>query len=392
MSPLEIGLIICFLVTILTSLFVIGFGWLKLSVQTETTSRDSGIPSTTKVEMLVPVKGVFPDQENILRSLLEQDHEPYNVVFILDMEDDPANSVVDRLCAGYPHARKVISGITLTCAQKNHNLIAGIGDLKPDTEIIVFCDSSNEADPEWLKRLTGPIKNRASEVVTTFRAFKPIPPTFGGICQAIYASFVTLLTCQSPKPWGGGTAIRRTTIETLKVPEAWSRTVIDDLVLGNLLDRAGIKVRTDFACLLESPLRNQSISRCMDYLDRQILFPKFTNPGIWGTMTVLLVNAAVGVIAAIVTGLMFACGLVGPLLGWASWAFLSIMLVVGLALKPVNPFSISIPIWLACLFPCTIMIGFIFLRSVFRNEIRWHGRVYRPGPGGVVLDARFERE
>jgi ceramide glucosyltransferase len=392
MGPFDMGLIICFAVPVLAFFVVIGFGRIKLRTGKDTTILDSKTPSTTRVEILVPVKGAFPGRESILKSLLEQDHESYNVIFILDTEDDPANSAVDRLCTDYSHARKVISGISLSCAQKNHNLIAGIGELRSDTEIIVFYDSTNEADPEFLKRLTDPIRTGSSEVVTTFRAFKPVPQSFAGICQAIYASFVTLLICLSPKPWGGGTAIRRTTFANLNVAEAWSRTVIDDLVLGKLLDRAGVKVRIDFDRLLASPLQNQSISGCMDYLERQILFPKFTNPGIWAIMTILLVNAGAAVIAATMIGLMFACGLVEPVIGWASWIYLLAMLCAGLAFKTMNPHSISMAKWLAYVLPCIVLIGFIFFRSVFRHEIHWHGRVYRPGSGGVVLETRFEME
>ena len=169
------------------------------------------------------------------------------------------------------------------CGQKNHNLVQGIKHLSPSTEVVVFCDSSNMVDTDWLRRFTEPVRTGAFEVVTTFRAFDPRPATIWGICQAIYAAFLLLLIANKPKPWGGATAIARNTLDRLDVIGEWSRNVIDDLALGNILDKAGIPVFLDPRSLLRSPLPNQSLSGLIHYLDRQILFPKWTNPIIWFT-------------------------------------------------------------------------------------------------------------
>ena len=147
----------------------------------------------------------------------------------------------------------MFSGIAALCAQKNHNLLAGLRSLKPDTEILVFCDSTNMADPGWLGRFTKPLRNGDCQVVTTFRAFRPDPETLGGVCQAIYASFIRLLAAIKPTPWGGATAIRRETFERLNVAEAWSRTVVDDLILGNAFGSCRSKGADRFPQLTQIP-------------------------------------------------------------------------------------------------------------------------------------------
>ena len=88
-------------------------------------------------------------------------------------------------------------------------------------------------------RFTRPLEDGTARVVTTHRAFNPVPRTFGGVAQAIYGSLITCLTSLRTMPWGGGTAILRETMENLNLPDAWSRTLNDDLVLGNILRRRG---------------------------------------------------------------------------------------------------------------------------------------------------------
>ena len=58
------------------------------------------------MEILVPIKGVLPDQEKILESLLRQDYPSYNVIFLIESEEDPAGSLVDSLSSRFPHAQK----------------------------------------------------------------------------------------------------------------------------------------------------------------------------------------------------------------------------------------------------------------------------------------------
>ncbi|MGB6065733.1 MAG: glycosyltransferase [Desulfomonilaceae bacterium] len=392
MTLLALILAIWLSATIVAFCLVIAIGLVKIQRTSSKASDDAPASCLQPLEVIVPLKGIFAGQEHALRSLLEQDYPGYRMIFVLESECDPANSVVDKLLNQYPFAHKVIGGLAVSCAQKNHSLLAGLRSLRPDTEILVFCDSTNLADPGWLQRFTRPLCNGDCAVVTTFRAFHLVPETIGGVCQAIYASFIRLIAAIKPKPWGGATAIKRETFEELNIAEVWSRTIVDDLVLGNVLDCAGVKVRMDSYDLLESPLQNQSIAGFLRYLDRQILFPKFTNPGIWAGTLLFHVNLTVAIPAAVLTGVLFAAGQVHAICGWLSYGLLIVVVTGALLLWRINPSSISIKRWLISVFPCIFLSAYVFLRSVVRNYIDWHGRRYWPGKGGVVLETAFENE
>ncbi len=386
MSYLAGGLILWFLLTLVPLSTVLVVGMMRIrTVQRRRVSTDRTIP-ILPVEILVPLKGRMPEQESVLKSLLEQRYSHYHLVFVLESEEDPGNAMVDELCNRYSHARKVVSGVTDVCAQKNHSLVAGVSNLRPETEVIVFCDSTNAAAPDWLEYFTTPLRSGAAQAVTTFRAFDPRPATLAGVCQAIYASFILVLLMIKPKPWGGATGILRRTFEELKVVEVWSRTVVDDLVLGNILDQAGIEVRMTLGHLLESPLPNQTVEGFLGYLDRQILFPKFTNPGIWIATLTVIVSLTLALFASLAVCILFPLGYGQMPVAGICYAFLAILGLSVFALRTTTPFRVSAVKWGAAFLPLLCLASFVFLRSIVVNHIDWHGRRYHPGKGGVVVD------
>lgn len=384
MSPAEWLVFLWFLFTIVPPVVYASLGAIRIFLASK---RDGGqmAPNFPLMEILVPIKGVLPGQEEILESMLRQDYPSYNVIFLIESEEDPAGLLVESLSCRFPNVRKVITGKAGMCGQKNHNLVQGIKHLSPNTELIVFCDSSNTVDTDWLRRFTEPIRCGVFEVVTTFRAFDPRPATIWGICQAIYAAFVLLLIANKPKPWGGATAIALNTLYRLDVIGEWSRNVIDDLALGNVLDKAGTPVFLDPRSLLRSPLPDQSLSGLIHYLDRQILFPKWTNPFIWAITLLFHLSITAVIVVDIIVAILFQWGLIGPVLGWSSYCFLILVFAAAMLFWGMNPFRIPIWSWLISYLPFIFVTAFVFARSVFRNYIDWHGRRYYPGKGGVVL-------
>lgn len=389
MSYLGWGLVAWLLVTLVPLVIVIIIGTTKILVSRRVRVTGNRSSPGLSVEIVIPLKGRLPGQEAVLESLLEQRYTNYHLVFVLESDDDAGNVMVDDLCRRYAHARKVIAGTTDACAQKNHSLIEGVRNLKPDTEVIVFCDSTNAAPPDWLEEFTEPIRSEEAEAVTTFRAFDPRPETLAGVCQAVYASFILILLMIKPKPWGGATGIRRRTFDALNVLEVWSCTVVDDLVLGNVLDEAGVEVRMAPGSLLKSPLAAQTVQGFLAYLDRQILFPKFTNPGIWFASLVVMLSLTMAITAALVLAVVYPLGLVQPVAGWVLYPFLGVFGLTILVLRSINPFSISVTKWVLAFVPLLCLASFVFLRSVFANHIDWHGRRYVPGKGGVVVCTTF---
>jgi len=343
-----------------------------------------------RCEILVPLKGVFEGQDAILSSLVRQTHPAYSVIFILESESDPANEIIDRLCREVSIARKIISQVSHRCAQKNQSLIAGVTNLKPDTEVIVFCDGTNQADPGWLERFVRPIDLGEAEAVTTHRDFEPLSPTLGGVCQTIYGAIMRIGQWLFPMPWGGCTAIRRDAFERLGVVSVWATNVNDDLVLGNSIRLSDIRMKVDLCNRLRTPLRNQSLKGFLVFLDRQILYPKFTNPGMWLLLVLMVGNTFILTMTVTVLSVGVVTGLSGRISAWAALAGFGLLVFALLLLWSIHPVAIPLPIWCAASFVALGLCAYVCLRSIFRDHIFWHGRTYRAGRGGVVLEVLFD--
>src|SRR6476619_2131519 len=58
--------------------------------------------------VIAPCKGMDSGLKENLAALLEQDYPAYEVIFVVDSEDDPAAAVIKDLIAGCEHARLIV--------------------------------------------------------------------------------------------------------------------------------------------------------------------------------------------------------------------------------------------------------------------------------------------
>ena len=163
--------------------------------------------------------GAPPGLAPRLTALLHQDYPDYQVIFTTRDLEDPATGVIAQLIWGKPRARLVVAGPARTCGQKNQNLLAGIRLAGDAPEILAFCDSNQEAPRDFLRKLAAPVA--LGEGVVTSGYHQAIP---GDRRLATWGRAVSVLTLYLTKPvpwlnqpWGGATAIRRETFESLGV-------------------------------------------------------------------------------------------------------------------------------------------------------------------------------
>jgi cellulose synthase/poly-beta-1,6-N-acetylglucosamine synthase-like glycosyltransferase len=374
--------------TTLSVVFLLILGLLKLVLAGNSRPDAPHTLPAPFIQVLCPVKGVSDSQDVILRSLLNQSYPNYIVSFIIEDEFDPIWPSLQRLGADYPRVEVLISGRTSLCGQKNHGLAFAAGRVRSETEIVVTCDGNSIARPDWLDSITRPIRQGTAAAVTTFRTFNPKPATLAGVCQAIYGAFLSLLIAIAPKPWGGSTAIKREVFDRLNVSGYWRQTVVDDLVLGNVLSDSGEKICFSLESVMETPLTRQSFTGFIGFLDRQILFPKFTNPGVWISSMIWQFMLTVTFMASlwfVGTGVFhWSAGLHVLVSAFFLFAFFGAVLI----LNRINPHSVPKAVWLVSVFPLMALLTYVYLRSIFSDYIDWSGKRYHCGQRGLVT--RFE--
>ena len=229
-----------------------------------------------RVAVLCPCKGIEPGLERNLVSLTEFERQNYEIFFILASEKDPARSIMERVAkSSRVKTSIIIAGKPLNCSEKVNNLRTAVEQLAEEFEVLVFTDSDGRPGKHWLHYLVAPLADSRVGATTTMRW---LISNRGNLATRLLAAWnapmVTMLGEQGGNfCWGGGTAIRRATLEQSGVLEEWKNSVSDDYSLTHALKRTGRSivfvpesltlsyVETDFTGLLEFTNRQVLITR-----------------------------------------------------------------------------------------------------------------------------------
>ncbi len=341
-----------------------------------------------RVAVLVPVTGAAAGLAGRLTALLSQDYPGYQVVFATREAADPATAVILSLIPHHPRARHVVAGPARSCGQKNYNLLAAVRLIGPGPEILVFCDSNQEAPPTWLRELVAPIRAGEAQVTSGFHHVIAATPGVAALGRAVTVLTLYLIkSCRRlNQPWGGATAIRRSLFEELEVTTVWAENVVDDVSLAARLVKAGIPVGNPRGASLLTPLPGETLAGWQDWLIRQWLYLKFCLPLTWlagGLVAYLLAGLA---LLAGVRLLLAPLGLMAGYPALAGGLFLAGLIWLGLALRSCHPQPGPLGQWLAAYFAAMGMAAWCHVKTLCTMEMRWRGMVYRVGRGGKVVE------
>ncbi|WP_338667724.1 glycosyltransferase [Pseudodesulfovibrio methanolicus] len=343
---------------------------------------------TPHIAMMVPVGNAAPGVEPSLRSLLEQEYGHYRVMLVTATKDESAVPLVQALCREYSHAQHIVAGPATRCCQKNYNLLAGVASVTVDESILVFCDSTHVAKPDFLARLTAPIARGEALMTSGYRFVQPGDSHLGTLCQMLSVQSIHMLQAIRPitQPWGGATAISRNTFFGYNIFELWERTVVDDFTMGPYLQGNGIRSLPVAEACLVTYLSGQSIKGWEEWFFRQLQYLKFCMPLTWIAFTavpviffLILAYVVVGL-----AGLMLGIG-TGP--SWlVSVVYLAGLAFTGILYTKIIPNSAPLPIQLAAYAMLHIGAAVGYMRTWTTNIISWHSIRYRTKLGGDVIE------
>jgi cellulose synthase/poly-beta-1,6-N-acetylglucosamine synthase-like glycosyltransferase len=233
------------------------------------------------VSVIAPGRGLEPGLADNLRPLLEQDYPRYEVLFVFDRGDDPAIQVVGHGSSRI--ARTIIAGPATDSGQKVHNLRVAVTEVDPQSEVLVFVDTDARPAKDWLKKLVAPLADETLGASTGYRWFIP---ERGGVASRLRgvwnASVASALGSDTAKNfcWGGSTAIRRTTFDTLGVSERWRGTVSDDFLLTRVLKEAKLPIHFTPNCLVAS-VGDCDFKELFEFTTRQIKITRVYASHLW---------------------------------------------------------------------------------------------------------------
>jgi ceramide glucosyltransferase len=205
-------------------------------------------PSTyfPAVTIFAPCRGVDQGMLENLDALLQQDYPEFEIVFILDNENDEAAALIE---SAWREARRqvklVVAPRATDSSQKVTNLREGILFAEPASEVFVFVDSDTRPSKHWLRHLVAPLEDPRVGATTGYRWFISKHETLASEIRNIWNASIASALGPNRKTnfcWGGSTAIRRDVFESLHVREKWSGTLSDDFTMTRVLNDAGLEI------------------------------------------------------------------------------------------------------------------------------------------------------
>ncbi|MDR0816426.1 MAG: glycosyltransferase [Desulfovibrio sp.] len=356
---------------------------------------DSAVPEDRwpGVGLVIPVAGAHPRMADALKSLLGQDYPCLLPVLVTATDKEPAAALIRDLQKNFPAARHVVSGQAQGCGQKNHNSLSGVAALGEEADVLVFCDSTHLARPDFLRSLVGPIARGEAEFCTGYHLVRPRDARPVTLAYALCVLLMRLLQALAPftQPWGGAMAMSRAAFMRCSVAELWARNVVDDCSLAGVLPACGARVRLCPCALLATETIAYPLPVWRAWMNRQVLFLKFCVPEQWlllGLMALCMLLPLCCTVAALfaallhlmpeaaVPALLHLAALTGILYVWRGFLLTPV---------PILP-------WLWAFVYAVCMFAYVYAAGLTAKGIVWHGIDYTVGRGGTVLATRHGQQ
>jgi ceramide glucosyltransferase len=196
--------------------------------------------------VLKPLHGAEPRLYENLRTFCTQNHSDYQLVFGVRDQDDPAIAVAQRLREEFPQRdiALVVDPRVYGANLKISNVLNMFPHAKHDW--LVLADADISVSPDYLTRVTAPLADPSTGIVTCLYHGVPGPSFWSRLGRLFiddwFAPSVRLSHAfgSTRFAFGSTIALRRDALRTIGGFEALSNTLADDFWLGELTRRAGL--------------------------------------------------------------------------------------------------------------------------------------------------------
>jgi cellulose synthase/poly-beta-1,6-N-acetylglucosamine synthase-like glycosyltransferase len=352
-----------------------------------------------RVALFLPCKGDDVDLDANLRAVFEQDYGNFEIIFMVESEDDPACERISHLRGEYRDvtSQLVICGRATQCGQKVHNLQVATEGLDEEIDILAFVDSDVCPDPHWLRALVSNLYQPGTGATTGYRWFVPRSNTPANLLLYSINSAVASLFGRhgGNMVWGGAWAIRRDVFDGTALRDAWCGTLSDDMVASRVLRGAGLHIAFEPRCVTASPI-DATFGQMLEFLRRQYLIGRCYVPQRWQLVFAGVSLGQLGLWSSLAGGLW--AWLSGSSLWWpfALSATLLYALAVSRAwlrqdlgrkcfpdLEQQLHVARQFDVWAAPVAGLFNWMGSI--SSAFGSSMTWRGIRYWVMPGGKIL-------
>jgi ceramide glucosyltransferase len=248
---------------------------------------------TPFVSIVAPCRGLEDGLRENITSLFQQDYPAYEIIFVTDRADDPALDLIAAVRnewqeAANPQSRSLVAGAATDSGQKVHNLRVAVSAVPAQSEVLVFVDTDARPHAGWLRSLVAPLANETMGAATGYRWFIPERSGLASQLRSVWnASIASALGERDDRNfcWGGSSAIRKSTFDSLQVSEHWRGTVSDDFTLTRVLQEAKLPIHFVPACLVAS-IGDCSFMELLEFTNRQLKITRVYAAHLWKPLLV----------------------------------------------------------------------------------------------------------
>lgn len=244
---------------------------------------------TPYVTVIAPCRGIDAGLEENLLALVKQDYPAYEVIFVVDDQNDPAVQVIEGVRTGSDGdsvtvtSKLVVAQKAQSSSQKVENLREAVLLADERSEAFVFVDSDARPSENWLRYLVAPLENENAGAATGYRWFISDNPTFSSEMRSAWnASIASALgpDLRSNFCWGGSMAIRRDLFERINMRERWSGTLSDDFAVTRVMKEIGMPI-VFVPQALTASVEDCSFAEMLEFTTRQMKITRVYSPDLW---------------------------------------------------------------------------------------------------------------
>lgn len=341
------------------------------------------------VMVILPVRGADETLGRCVTALLHQAYENFRVRIIFDSHTDPGWKIVDSILESHPDAPIELLQLgnpRPTCSLKCSAVYEATEDLG-DCEVVALVDSDIVPHETWLRELVAPLADQRVGVANGNRWYLPVESNLGSLVRYCWNAVAVVTMHLWQMPWGGTMAIKRSVLEESDIRERWIRAGCEDVPLGAAVQQLKLKSRFVPSLMLKDR-ESVTVSNCLPFLDRQLLWARLYHPACWWTsnvwqvlVSVTLVCSAFSLLFGIFSGqlLTAAFGALG-LIVYGVVAFVLLRMVERqLVPEEQGPMTAQpLRVFFAIIASQLLMVRVIFV-SLLTKNISWRGIDYRIG-------------
>ena len=253
-----------------------------------------------RATVIVPFKDTDDDLPANIASLCQQDYPDYQLVCVVESEQDAAHAVLNRELARYPTcpSRVLVAGLAgANEGQKVHNQRHALEVLDPqcaDDEVWVFADSDAVPGPQWLAQIVGPLRRaRKTAMSSSYRWL--IPTAAGSSGPSIWSHLASIcnssVACQLGRymvnhAWGGSMAIHVGAARRGNLRQRWTGALADDYQATRMCRDLNQRIAFVAHCMVASPVQFDHGS-LTNFARRQYLITRIASPWLYITALAL---------------------------------------------------------------------------------------------------------